>query len=246
MLDKSTIGVVIPAFNEGPVIGDVLRDITKVFSKLKTVIIVVNDGSSDNTAQVVGKHKNVVLVNHIINMGAGAATRTGLDCAKTLGCDYVVTVDSDGQHSSKDALKLIQALQKGQSDFIIGSRLINTDGMPWYRVVGTSNAATLTRVLSDIKKDKQVARFILSDGTSFNDNIMTSNALNISADSNYCQGIIFQEMNRTKSIEVFNDKIIAKCIGHGTKEIQIYTNSDIFKTLPKKYAGKIGVLIKQP
>lgn len=143
-LSKSKIGVVIPAYNEGPVIGDVLRDISKVFAKLNTLIIVVNDGSTDNTASVVSKHKNVVLVNHIINMGAGAATRTGLDCAKSLDCDYVVTVDSDGQHNSKDALKLIQALQKDESDFIIGSRLINTVGMPWYRIFGNKLLNVIT------------------------------------------------------------------------------------------------------
>ncbi len=115
-----------------------------------------------------------------------------------------------------------------------------------YRVVGTSNAATLTKVLSDIKKDKEVARFILSDGVSINDNIMTSNALNISSDSNYCQGIHFQEMNKAKSIKVFNDKIIAQCISHGTREIQIYTSSNIFDALPATYAGKIDIQIKQP
>ncbi len=133
------VGIVLPAYNEAKVISSVLKEIPnsiKMKNKDFVVnIIVVNDGSSDSTEQEVRKNKNVTLINHILNSGAGAATRTGINYARNNGCDYVITMDSDGQHHIDDVKKLITEISKNEYDFIIGSRLINSEGMPWYRVL---------------------------------------------------------------------------------------------------------------
>lgn len=144
------LAVVLPAYNEGAVIGDVLEKIPKSRviggEKYKISVIVVNDGSTDDTADQT-RLKDAYLVNHILNSGAGAATRTGLNVAKMLGCDFAVTMDSDGQHAIEDVLNVADAVVEGKADFVIGSRLVNTIGMPWYRVIGNKGLSFITFII---------------------------------------------------------------------------------------------------
>lgn len=151
MKPAKQIGIVLPAYNEGSVIGKVLSDIpksVKVDSKLfKITTIVVNDASTDNTQSIISKRKGVILINHILNSGAGAATRTGINYAKELECDYIITMDSDGQHSIKDAVNVVSEVIQNKADFAIGSRLINSSGMPWHRVLGNKLLSFFTFLL---------------------------------------------------------------------------------------------------
>lgn len=145
--------IIIPAYNEGTVIGGV---IDKLLSDLKSTglddaqVVVVNDGSKDNTAAEVRRRPTVTLVNHILNSGAGAAIRTGLSYARDESADYAVTMDADGQHDSQDVAKVLTELKKGRSDIVIGSRLIDTKGMPWYRVMLNKGGGLFTFVLFGI------------------------------------------------------------------------------------------------
>jgi glycosyltransferase involved in cell wall biosynthesis len=146
------IAVVIPAYNEGSVIGDVLDSLPrKIVVGQKTYhikIIVVNDGSTDSTSSVVKSKDDVTLINHIINSGAGAATRTGLHYALKIGCDYVATMDSDGQHSVKDLLSLLHAIVENNADFVIGSRLKSATGnMPLSKRLGNAGLSVITFIL---------------------------------------------------------------------------------------------------
>lgn len=146
-----TIAIILPAYNEGSVIYKVLREIPRHLTIRKTTYaiktIVVNDGSADNTAQQVAKLSHVHLINHIINQGAGAATRTGLAYAQQLGCNYAITMDSDGQHHIADVKKLATQITRNKADLIIGSRLIHTKGMPWYRIFGNKLLNVVTFLL---------------------------------------------------------------------------------------------------
>lgn len=145
---KKVLSVVIPAYNEAEVIGGVIDQLPKTIKTanhtLTVNIIVVNDGSKDNTAEIVSARKHVILVNHILNSGAGAATRTGFNVAKKLHSDYVVTMDADGQHTTKDVINLAHEIVKDDADYVIGSRLIETQGMPWYRVLGNKGLSFIT------------------------------------------------------------------------------------------------------
>lgn len=141
------IGVVIPAYNEGSVIDDVLSKVPRSIAGHPVKIIVVNDGSKDNTAEEVAKHKDVTLINHLLNSGAGAATRTGLTYAESVGYDLVATYDGDGQHHPQDLVKVIKAALDNKADLVIGSRLADLKGMPWYKTLGNFGLSTITYVI---------------------------------------------------------------------------------------------------
>jgi glycosyltransferase involved in cell wall biosynthesis len=152
MKRNNLIGVILPAYNEASVIEQVLSRIPRVITinseEYKIKIIVVNDGSKDDTAAVVGKADDVTLINHIINSGAGAATRTGLHYAVNIGCSHAATMDSDGQHSVEDLKKLLNALVQNKADFIIGSRLKSAAGnMPMSKKIGNIGLSIITFLL---------------------------------------------------------------------------------------------------
>jgi glycosyltransferase involved in cell wall biosynthesis len=156
---KTKVMIMIPAYNEGTVIGgviDKLLDDLKKHQLDEAQVIVVNDGSKDNTADEVRSRKGVVLINHILNSGAGAAIRTAIGYARDSGADYAVAMDADGQHDSEDVARVLKELMKNESDIVIGSRLINAEGMPWYRVLLNKGGGLFTFLLFGIfVKDSQ-------------------------------------------------------------------------------------------
>jgi glycosyltransferase involved in cell wall biosynthesis len=138
---KTRICIILPAFNEAGVITDVLKKIPKtVATKSGNMLIfplVIDDGSSDATAKTARKVRGVTVLQHPINMGAGAATRTGLHYARKQGFDYAVTMDADGQHAASDVIKLIKAMVRAvDTDILIGSRLQDKGNMPAHKKIG--------------------------------------------------------------------------------------------------------------
>jgi glycosyltransferase involved in cell wall biosynthesis len=114
--------VIIPALNEEDTIGHVIEGVKQSLSFAD--IVVVNDGSKDNTAQI-AQDKGAIVLNHPYNLGYGAALQTGFRFAVDGGYDRVITIDADGQHIASYALNLIDAMNKNQTDVVIGSRFIN-------------------------------------------------------------------------------------------------------------------------
>ncbi len=148
---QKRIAIVIPAYNEGSVIVSVLKGLPKqlrVSGQTYTLtVIVVNDGSHDDTAAKAGSVPGTIVVSHLLNSGPGAATRTGLHYAHQRGFDFCATADADGQHSAADIKKTLHAVISSQADIVIGSRLIDTKGMPWYKVFGNKGLNLITRML---------------------------------------------------------------------------------------------------
>ena len=126
-MDKGFI--IIPAHNEEKVIGNVISDIKKVTD---IPIVVVNDGSLDKTSDHAFS-AGATILSHSINRGAGAATKTGIEYAKQENADFVITMDADGQHSPSDLPTIIENINSGNYDVVIGSRMIDRKNMPLYR-----------------------------------------------------------------------------------------------------------------
>lgn len=111
--------LVIPALNEAASIGQV---VTRARQQLPEVdLLVINDGSSDDTA-VVARQAGAMVLTLPFNMGIGAAVQTGFVFAGRKGYEVMLRSDGDGQHQASDLLRLQQALQSGLSDVVTGTR----------------------------------------------------------------------------------------------------------------------------
>lgn len=112
-----------PAYNESKIIGSVIQ---KLIDRGFKNIVVVNDGSTDNTKEIVSQYLEVKLISHVINRGQGAALATGLDYLSTVNqCEYICTYDSDGQHGLEDVLLMLNELENDATlDIVIGSRFV--------------------------------------------------------------------------------------------------------------------------
>lgn len=149
MQKKVKVCIVIPAYNESSVIGKVVSNAISALKKEKgfnSSIIVVNDSSTDNTS-IVAKKAGAIVVNHILNTGAGGATATGLRYAEKNNFDIAATMDGDGQHHIDDVLKGIKKLHKNKTDLLIGSRLVDSTGMSKVKVIGNTGLSTITYLL---------------------------------------------------------------------------------------------------
>ena len=149
------IVVVIPARNEAGAIGQVLSRIPQQIDGMSVVSLVVDDGSTDQTARV-ARESGAQVVSHLTNLGVGAATRTGLQAAQALDADVIVTMDADGQHEPDEIQRLVRCLLEGPFDVVIGSRLLNYRGMPATRFAANLllNAVTFV-VYGKIVSDSQ-------------------------------------------------------------------------------------------
>lgn len=118
------IVVIIPAYNEEKTIGQVIKEVKNHVDN----IIVIDDGSGDQTYSVAkNSAQNIVVLRHKINLGKGAALKTGCEAALKLNADIIAIMDADGQHSPKDLLKLLNKLQKENLDIVFGMRPMNKE-----------------------------------------------------------------------------------------------------------------------
>jgi glycosyltransferase involved in cell wall biosynthesis len=131
------------------VIAGVIKQAQKVFNSANQYqidIVVIDDGSKDATASEAKKSKAIV-IKHILNSGAGDATLTGLAYAKKNHYDIVASMDADGQHASEDVLQGIITSEESDIDLLIGSRLINSEGMSKTKILGNKGLSLITRIL---------------------------------------------------------------------------------------------------
>ena len=124
----SGLCVLIPAFNaEGT-----LKKVIEKAKRSHLDIIVVDDGSTDSTAQI-GREMGVTLLRHPENRGKGRALRTGFARVVEQGYEAVITLDADGQHDPAEIPRFAEFFRKENPDIIIGSRAAQFDQMPWLR-----------------------------------------------------------------------------------------------------------------
>src|SRR5437764_15142452 len=114
--------VVIPALNEAVTIAGVIAKVPRNIPRIdEVIVIVVDDGSTDETA-VVSRAAGARVISFEANRGNGAAVATGLEAALRDGADIVVTIDADGQFNPDDIRRLIAPLLEGKSEFVTCTR----------------------------------------------------------------------------------------------------------------------------
>ncbi len=118
--------IIIPAYNEQDSIGGVIEDVKGHMPEAD--IVVVNDGSTDDTSNVVRQkavqHRGVILIDLPYNLGIGATVQTGYRYAVLHGYKVAVQVDGDGQHPAREIRKLIEPVLAGKTDLAVGSRFL--------------------------------------------------------------------------------------------------------------------------
>jgi len=140
---KLKIIAAIPCLNEGQFISDIVARARKYVD----TVVVIDDGSTDNTSEV-AKAAGAEVIRHGRRQGAGAATRSAFEAAKTHDADVLITLDGDGQHNPDEIPQVLAPILRGEADLVIGSRFLqpnlnqpqptstNLNHVPKYRKFG--------------------------------------------------------------------------------------------------------------
>jgi polyprenyl-phospho-N-acetylgalactosaminyl synthase len=118
-MEPTNLWIVIPAYNESTLIGQVVRQAHTLADR----VVVVNDGSADDTSSQAYR-AGAIVINHPINLGQGAALGTGMEYALSQGAEYIGTFDADGQHRIEDLKRLLDILRTERADIALGSRFL--------------------------------------------------------------------------------------------------------------------------
>ena len=148
----------IPAYNEENTIAKVIEEIPRKIDGIDSVeVLVIDDGSTDRTAEIAKKAGADYLLIHKRNLGLARTFKDGLDFALALGADIIVNIDADAQYNAKEIPKLIEPILRGEADIVIGDRQIDKlDHMPKSKKIGNKIASWVTRRLSGLPiKDAQ-------------------------------------------------------------------------------------------
>jgi glycosyltransferase involved in cell wall biosynthesis len=134
--------VIIPTYNNSGTLSSIISGVLKFTDS----VIVVNDGSTDGTSDILKQFQDITVVTHEVNKGKGIALRTGFKKAVELDLDYAVTIDSDGQHNPEDLPNFIEKIEKEPGSLIVGARNMEQSTVPgkssfghkfsnfWYKV----------------------------------------------------------------------------------------------------------------
>jgi glycosyltransferase involved in cell wall biosynthesis len=125
-IDALNCCVIIPTYNNEQTIANVINDVLTFTSN----IIVVNDGATDATAEILKNFNTIQVISYLPNKGKGIALRTGIKFAQEKGYRYAITIDSDGQHFAKDISVFIDKIEQEPDTLLIGARNLNQENMP--------------------------------------------------------------------------------------------------------------------
>ncbi len=120
MIDKK-VYIILPAYNEARIIGSLIEEVRTLYPFFH--VVVVDDCSRDTTADQ-ARRAGADVIRHSINLGQGAAVKTGITYALREGAEYLVNIDADGQHSAAEIPILLAPLFDGRADIVLGSRFL--------------------------------------------------------------------------------------------------------------------------
>ncbi|HLC49609.1 MAG TPA: glycosyltransferase family 2 protein [Candidatus Andersenbacteria bacterium] len=142
--------VIIPALNEEKTIVSVISQIPQNISGVAAIsVIVVDDGSTDKTAEL-AMQKGAIVLSHAQPMGVGAAFHSGLKKALSLGADYIVNIDADGQFNPQDIPKLLQPILENKAEFVSATRFAVKEYMPEMPTIKLWGNKWMVRIINTI------------------------------------------------------------------------------------------------
>ena len=144
----SDLAAVIPAYNAGAHLAAVIERVARYVARNR--IVVVDDGSADDT-RAVAERAGVVVEAHVVNRGKGAAIRSGIARASTLGVPYAILLDADGQHNPDEIPAFVAKARETGADLVVGNRLVNSANMPWLRLATNHVTSAVVSLLAGRK-----------------------------------------------------------------------------------------------
>jgi glycosyltransferase involved in cell wall biosynthesis len=126
VFETKKVCVLVPTYNNAGTLATVLNNLLAYTKE----IVVVNDGSTDSTAEILNGISGIQIKSYQQNQGKGFALRTGFDFARSLGYDYAITIDSDGQHYADDLEAFTTSLEQNPNAIIIGARNMDQSAVP--------------------------------------------------------------------------------------------------------------------
>lgn len=153
VFSNDNVLIVIPAYNEEERIEKVIRKAKKFFHP----VLVIDDGSNDKTSKA-AKKAGATVFRHKINLGKGAAMKTGVEAAFSLGAEAVILMDADGQHDPKHIPEFLEKLNQG-FDIVFGSRNLSF-GVPLMRYLGNKFGSVLINLIFGIYRSDILCGFM--------------------------------------------------------------------------------------
>jgi len=236
--------ITIPAFNEEKTIEEVIKSIPKNINGINEIqVLVVDDGSTDNTARIAEKN-NAIVLKHKKNLGLAKSFKDALDKALELNADIIVNTDADNQYDQKEIPKLVQPIIEGKADIVLGSRFKGKiEEMPLTKKIGNIIATTTVNFVSKAKISDAQTGF-----RAFSRNAAAM--LNIQSSYTYTQETIIQAM--FKGLKIIEVPVVfrkRKDKSRLISSIWIYAIKTIITIIrsylsykPLKFFGVIGLL----
>jgi len=231
--------VCIPAYNEANTIGDIIERIKKIVD----VVVVCDDGSTDETEKNAKNH-GAIVIKHEKNLGKGEALKTLFDYAKKSEAEIMITIDGDGQFLPEEIPKLMNPIINGKADVVIGYRFDDAEQMPTYRKVGNKFLDKVTNLASDLPFRDSQGGFRAYSRKAFEDIRFSTSGFGVDAE------ILVNAANR--GLRILEEKVTVIYNTGGktsTKNPISHTSEVIFSLIdliaqrhPLRYLGMPGIL----
>jgi glycosyltransferase involved in cell wall biosynthesis len=188
--------ITIPAYNEEETIGKVINEIPRRIEGIDRIdVLVINDGSTDNTVEEALKAGADKIVSHKKNLGLGISFRDGLEEGLKMGAGIIVNIDADFQYNAKEIPRLIEPIVNGKADMVLGDRQIDElDHMPMGKKLGNKLATWVTRKVTGLPiKDAQTGFRAFTREAALR--------MNLTSNYTYVQETLIQAANKNLTVE---------------------------------------------
>lgn len=188
--------IIIPAYNEEETVGKVIEEISRDIEGVdKVEVLVINDGSTDNTLEEAKKAGADKIISHKTNFGLGVTFRDGLEEALKMDAGVIVNIDADFQYNGREIPKLIEPVINGRADIVLGDRQIDKlEHMPVSKKFGNKIATWVVRRVTGLPiRDAQTGFRAFSKDAALR--------MNLTGDYTYVQETLIQAANKNLKIE---------------------------------------------